>query len=391
MLCSIKFQSSSKLAKMQSKTVFISLKPYLLLMRVFGFIPVDRSNGTVKISSKLQIYFIVHFLLMQCIPITLCYFMMSSFYEKGPNEIIVAADTLWRIVAISVCLTVIVQSFIQLFNCRKINRIVEIIDEFDVKAQKLGMIANYVVPRSKISQSIVLVAVALIYSAISISFLISQESDIELRKYTKLPVPVSVRTNTCLQYGLLIGCLLIIQFMAFSGLIKKRFLDLSEFVTRQRIKARLIYELFSDLCDATSEVNRVLTFNLNFTLLFLLLNVVFCIFSTLTHLSSPELLEFKSKSAHWLSNFSWIFGNSLLIVIICHAGDSLTSAANLTEDTVLKLIYQWNDEFYNNELRCVLFQMKSRNKRVENVFIVIGWKLLFVVSKISDRQPVINN
>lgn len=362
---------------MKTRTVLFSLRPCLFLMKIFGLFPFKLRHVPLKLSLKVKNCFLIfhYFVMMQCIPAGLIYLIMSNFELKTVNKKIVISNALWQIIAVLTSIIVSVQSVIQLFSCRKVIKIVDAIDRFDKKALKLGILVDLSGDRKKIFIFIGLIFLAPVCSVISYSTLILQPNSIQF--YLKL----LYRLNVCIHHGLLIGSLYAIQFVSFVWLTKKRFVVLNEYLrSRQKLDAHKIYGLYSDVTNSIAEINNSLTFNLNFTLLMSLVNVVFSIFSTTISLFHTKIFELYSIWGHLISNLAGITSNLILIISICSSGDSLTSAAKSNEETVLKMIYKWRDEMYNNELRCLLFQMKGHNKKIENIFFVINWKLVFMVS-----------
>lgn len=367
---------------MKSQMVLTSLRPYLILMKYFGLLNVDLSDKLPKIITKSGFTFILHFLLMQCIPIGFNYLMISSFELSYNNkQMIIVSEMLWRLIAISTCIMVNVQSIIQVMSSRKIVNVVKLINEFDEKAHKIGMLFDYFMDRKHIKWTIVaLLSLAPAYALMTYSFMYHQFRG---TRFLDGSIPIYVRTNLSIQYGLLMGSLLVIQFISFILVIKRRFIMVNQYLIFQnsKIDAHYINDLLSYLYDSIEGINSALTMNLLLTMMFSLINVVFCIFTSLTFIFNPELLEYNSTAIHVLSNLTWIAENLFVIMIICHHGSSLTKTAELTQDIILKMIVKSRDENYNNELRCLLFQMKNRNTKVENVFFTIDWKSMAMVSK----------
>lgn len=365
---------------MKTQSVFNSLKPYLILMRIFGLIPVDFNHKIPLVNSKLSISFKIHFVLIQCIPVGLNYLMITSFTNETFDKLIVSA-ILWRVIAILTCVTVNVQSIIQVLSCRKFVKLIKIIDEFDYKAAKI-ILMNYAADRKKIFVCVLsIIFIAPGYSAISLTFIFLQ---FQLRTILE-EIPDIIIINLCVQYGFLISCVLVMQFIIFVKITKTRFDALNKQIIyhknhKIKISVYKINELHSLLCDSITQINRCITMNLLFSIIISIINVIFCIFTALTFLFEPDLLEFKSISAHVISNLLWIICNACLIVAICSNGNSLTNSAEMSQEIVLKIIDKTKDEFYCNELRCLLFHMKNRNKKVENIFVVFDWKLMSLVS-----------
>ena len=136
----------------------------------------------------------------------------------------------------------------------------------------------------------------------------------------------------------------------------------------------LFAEIFQDLTDALDTINSLFTFHLIPSMLLMFLIDTFGIYGvTKASLTPDKLLDI-------LISMFYILSHLILKTMISHIGHSTTHEAESVKiyfSKAMNTVESISEKFL---LFTVLKQIEVRDLRLQNIFFVIDWKVLFGVS-----------
>lgn len=129
--------------------------------------------------------------------------------------------------------------------------------------------------------------------------------------------------------------------------------------------------------------NLIFTSNLSITLFNTLFNAILSMYCSVYSIYRGKDDE---HTNHVIVDGSWMLVNLIILIIICKAGHSVMSSAEVTELILLKSLAHARHDIVRRELKLIHYSVKNLSVRIENTFFAIDWKLLLMVS-CRETQP----
>lgn len=354
--------------------VLTCLKPYFTFLQVLGLFPYDLKEVNY---SKVVIEFNI---LKFCYSIFTLLFALTVFglsiVGASDYERIYVSAYYWKIIAYVTNMIFILQIIAHILYGREIVKIVQVLGNFSLQMFRYGIsTGSFLKFQSACKKVPYITAIPMSLVAVyclSTSFYTILYSD---------GYGYFIYLNFGLLYELFHGYFNVTQFFIFTWLISQGFrcieshLKSSVFKTNSE-NIQMISSLFNQLCIAVKYMNGSLTQLLSLTLTVTLINEVFCVYSwTMIFWHYSVIISFP----HVVSSGAWLLAHLIREIMICYAGSSVTTSIESIKELVMSLITNSKDEMFRNEMRCLLFQMECCNKKIENSFFVIDWKLMLMV------------
>lgn len=353
---------------MDKLSIYNSLNSYLLTVKFFGLFPYFSESA--KMSFKFFKFLrILHTILMLSIPLLLA---GSSLRIRN----IPLLHELWKIVSVIGSLLVFLQLLFQVTKRKSLQNILDKIENYDKISQSCGLFIDYKRETRHVRFWILSVFVYPFYGSLIV--ILAQITSNE---------NVMLASNVTQNYQLLLEYFLVVQFTIFTSVIKNRLIELQKYLKSSlitsnfRAKCSNLHQflvLFRLLCEIIKQLNNIFTSNLTLTLVIVLANKILSMYSfTIFMYKSMDIINIVDL----LVNGGWLGVNVLLTMIICKSGHSLHVVSESLESTILDFIDFPRHENLLRELQSLHYRVKNTKKCVENVFITIDWKLLFMVRR----------
>jgi hypothetical protein len=355
---------------MNKISVRTSLNVYFKVLKVFGLFPFDlQVKGLLyeyRINSLLIIWSIIVFGVL--IVASICPFLILEVNTDLEFEI-------WKIVA---DLGVVMNTIQFLHQCTKYKTFVKLIEQFenlDKKALQNGIFMNSYNDKKRITRIIIypIIIVTLYCNLVHLGQVYTLGGFDILNTY--LMITLTISQSFQIFYAS--------QFIIFTSLLKKRFskldnylkfsLEFKQFDTR-RCKIAKFCEMFSLLCSLVKTVNEISSSNLIFTFIYVLMHNIF------TSYGIVKSLYIDKDMFDLISNLLWFAMTMSMTLFTCWSGDSVRSAADESQNYLIKQLMRSKDDIYKNELLILHYQLKNHNKNVGNIFFNINFKLILAVS-----------
>lgn len=148
-------------------------------------------------------------------------------------------------------------------------------------------------------------------------------------------------------------------------------------VQREKFNLRKYEEIFNELCDIIDTINALFTFHLIIVSLNIMIMSIFAVYGIVR-----ELLEGSDQLWFLLpGNSIWMIIQYMIQHSMVNAGSSTTSEAEKATLIVVKAAAELDSRDYlRNDLNSLLLHMRSRNKKLKNIFFTVDWNLTQAVS-----------
>lgn len=159
---------------------------------------------------------------------------------------------------------------------------------------------------------------------------------------------------------------------------KARFRDKIVVVRQEKFNLKLFSKLYNDLCDLIELSNETFTWQLIIVMTNLLMIDIFAFYGILREFIVHNVEKFKFLI---LANTTWCTFQFLIKFFMAYCGKNTTGEAEKSLVIITRLVEQLdrNDQL-TVDLNLLLGQMRGRNKKLENVFFTINYKLILAVS-----------
>lgn len=345
-----------------------SLKSFFFMSNVMGLFPFQFDSKNMKL--KFSFIWFGYSIIILTIP----FFMIYLQNEYG--DILSTYEEIRVLISFSLSFLLLFQSIYQLLKGKDIVRILESLQNFDEKALKLGIIINYKDNGIKLILMSLSMILLIVYNIVIL--IVNSYVNINLRNYFEFQL--------CKSYQLIHLYFHSINFYIFLWIIKKRFCKLNKYLKfllnsdshheTCNLKLKSFFQLYFMLCKVVKEFNRTFTLNISITLLHILLKVIFTIYRFMFMIFEKNYDFIYSKTC----TISWIFVHMIAAILICQSGASLTLEAEKCDEMILNRIANSNNPFANDELNNCYNKIRNFDRKIQNAFFVINWKLLLRVS-----------
>lgn len=142
------------------------------------------------------------------------------------------------------------------------------------------------------------------------------------------------------------------------------------------MNSTLFMDLYNELCDAIDLINSTFTNHLIVVMINLLTMDVLSAFALMR-----EFFLNSSSIGFYLTIYGlWMFFNFSIKLFMAHAGSSTTREGDKTIVLVTKAGGRMsNNDDLKPDLNSLLLHMRSRSKKLENIFFPINWNLILAV------------
>lgn len=195
-------------------------------------------------------------------------------------------------------------------------------------------------------------------------------------------------------YAMLFNCFYTAQFACAALALRERFKLVNEYmknftaqtqafdkqivmVSSENFNLKRFSDLYNDLCDAISMINSTFTGQLIIVMTNMLLVDIFGAYGILREFLSHSYNRLKFLI---LCNSIWIALQYAVKFLMAQSGSSTTAEAEMSLVIITRVIENAKDDKLKTDLNLLLNQMQGRNKKIENVFFVINYKLILAVS-----------
>lgn len=353
---------------MKKLNLYSSLQPMLFLIRMFGFFPYS-----FEFNLKKKLKFSLIWFLWSMFVISTIFSAMIVLLNLKKNSQTTLSEV-WRSITIFQCVLVISQQTYQIAKGDKITKFLIDIQNFDTTAMISGIFMEYKHHRVEIALSTSFIIVVMMFLSF-LAFLLSEffgfiNYQMQMTGYYQ---SLFLFTNT-------------IQFYTLCKMIKLRFEKINEylqFVLSQKFDDKFLEKIFKfnslhhSLSTIMQDFNDIFVFNATQSLLMILLQTIFVMYELVI------LIYFgygdKNFVPLMIDKTSWLSFHFILLTIFCHSGHSLTKSASRSEEILIERISQSKILNRIDQLHSSYVRLKLQDKTIQNVFIAINWKLIFMV------------
>ncbi|KAL7051663.1 hypothetical protein ACKWTF_004558 [Chironomus riparius] len=347
---------------------YTSIEPLCTFLRFLGFLPRNFINPACKGQLKktrfsiIQTGFGVGLLLLLSIGNMVHYFV----YEVYKMDLLIYS--IWSWILFFANLSFTIECIYQLYKADSITTFFKLMQTIDLKILQMEVSIDHRVHR-KIVSNVILITVLLMFARIPLIVIFY---GYVFEFYTRQVLISEVFYNFLLIYE----CLFCLQFIIPTYLLRERFKLLKDilrfiFLERKTFNLNLFTEIFHDLSDALDTINSLFTSHLFPTILLMLLIDIFGIYG---------VTKFSFTTAKFTDIFLslfYIIVHFILKIMICHIGYSTTNEAENIKITFVKGMNKINLSSEESSLVFVYNQIEARDLRLQNIFFVVDWKMLF--------------
>lgn len=347
--------------------IFTSLKHFLCLSRVFPASFMMKSDSKIRYSVTWSIYSIL-------VTSLLCFTVFMIFVHIEPQD---NTQKVWITMTSAQGVLILIQIVFQITKRSKIVEIISLVYKFDKSAKKCGIFMEHRKEKIHVILRCLSVVLIIFYNVVKIcSMYLNSNRDANqnignLQLYNAIQV--------------IFVYFFVTQLSIFLSIIKMRFgktneylefiLNIRESDAKHMEKFWKFYKLQYQLCAILRKTNETITLITSPSFLSNLLNIVFTTYGMINYM----LQKNQKMSYHLVASFTWALVHITLMIMICHAGESLTSTAEKSERIILRKICSSQYSFTSESFRTLYCNLKLLDRKVQNVFFTINWKLGFAV------------
>lgn len=345
-----------------------SIEPLIIFLKVFGLYSFKFERIKSFSTSTLSVPHLLYSIILTSVPI---FFVISAcLYKKVPFLF-----ELWRILALIGSFLILIQLIRQIYDCHGISKFFRYFEEFDRACEKSGIFIDHEHELKCIlvlTSSIVLV---FFYVGVTNTLIYLQEEGLTV---------IELHIAHC--YQLLLCYIFIVQFCTLTMILSRRFNAINKYlqnaavtfnISGQLTNLQQFINLHWNLTCLIRKFNLIFTSNLSITLFNTLFNAILSMYWSVYAIYRGKDDE---HTNHVIVDGSWMLVNLILLIIICKAGHSVKSSAEMTELILLKSLAHARHDIIKRELKFIHYSVKNSSVRIENTFFAIDWKLLLMVS-----------
>lgn len=346
------------------------LKSYRLAAKLLGVFPscVGKTNVILKILVNFYSFFMLILPLAFALASQLCKKEVPLMHE------------LWKMISVIGCICMHLQLLFQVMKKSEIEIFMSEILFFDRKCRNCGIFTDQKLETRMVRFWMGAILIPLIYCLITVPLVRLTATEDE-----------TLILNLAHSYQLFMEYFFVSQFALFTMLIRNRVDKITKYL-KSYIWTSIMSEkclpdprqfvsLFQQLCKIIRMFNEVFSLSITFTLINLLMNEILSMYSFVYYIYKTK--EFAVITDIFI-NGGWLIMNMILTVIICKSGHSVQNQTEKIESTILEFIDFNKSESFTKTLETLHYRVKNTNKRIENIFFTINWKLLFMVSSLCS-------
>jgi len=369
---------------------YTSIEPLCIFLRFLGFFPRSfikpASKGQLK-RTKLDIAQTGFGI---CLLFLLSFGNILHYYTYKVYNMDILIYSIWSWIFMFANVLFTVQCIHQIYKTDVISAFFELMHSIDMNILQMEALIDHRKHR-KIVRNVTLSIVLLMFARIP---LIVVFYGFIFEFYT----PQILISEVLFCFLLIYECLFCLQFMIPTYLLRGRFqlmnnilrslfnfhlrLILTDFSSNCRLNflegkkfnLNLFTDTFHNLSDALGTINAIFTFNLIPTMLTMLVIDTFGIYGV-TNSSFTT-----AKITDIILSLFYIIVHFILKIMICHIGYSTTHEAESIKITFVKGMNKINLSSEKSSLLYAYKQIEARDSRLQNIFFVVDWKVLFGVS-----------
>lgn len=345
-----------------------SIEPLIIFLKVFGLYNFKFERVKCFSTSTLSVPHLLFSIILTSVPI---FFVISAcIFKKVPFLF-----ELWRILALIGSFLIFIQLIRQICDGHGISKFLRNFEEFDQACEKRGVIIDHA---HELKWTLVLTTSILLvffYVGVTNTLIYLQEEGLTV---------IELHIAHC--YQLLISYIFIVQFYTLTMILSRRFNSINKYlqnavvilnISGQLTNLQQFLNLHWSLTSLIRKFNLIFTSNLSFTLFNTLFNAILSMYCSVYAIYRGKDDE---HTNHVTVDGSWMFVNLILLIIICKAGHSVKSSAEMTDRILLKSLAHARHDIIKNELKFIHYSVKNSPVRIESTFFAIDWKLLLMVS-----------
>lgn len=347
------------------------IRPFLIFSKAIGLMPISIKKFKNKVHLRTSLYDRIYSMIVAFAPIVMSvvlYFELIEGLKSKVNDKI-AVKKLWDILGRFGPFFPLIQIIYQLVNTKSfIKYVIEII-KFDQNSKAKGMFINH-------EKHLKIVRCA-VFSILTIIVIMLTRHFVMVAK--KIYTPNDLIFSLFLQF--IFMWFFCVQFFLVGGSVKSRIALLNDymqdatFTTSESVKS--LSKMFGNLCDLIKLMNSTISFPIIFSLANQFAVSILSLYSIIYAISFPQYYRVFFVI---ISNIIITFIQICLISGVTWVGSSIENEFDRTLSVISDRINNSFDLEINVELSNLSRQLKSRNKKVENLFFVIDFKLMFAVS-----------
>lgn len=354
---------------MQKLNFYSSLEPYLYLTRLVGLFQFEMRKKKAEIQCKLSIAYCFYTLVLIVTSISAKTYVII-YMEKSS-----VLSEIWLLIMMTGSTVVILQWIFQIFNGKKLVKLLNDLDNFDNRMKNCGTYICYSVDRQRLCWITIGAFGGPIFAAVVLTIDYWHRNE------------CLIDCNLGHMFQMISGVVHVVQFATFTYIFKTRFHHLNDYLSHSLFLNKFrtcgpsenletYVQLFDQLTDILTNFNETFTLNLIPTLLNILTYNIFCLWSFIHFI-------YKDIDKVWvvvLVNGLYVIANMTVMLVICYSGHTVQETATQSEELILDSLTSTKNDRVISELRNLHYRIRHVNKNVENVFFVVNWRLLFMVS-----------